>query len=120
MPLLAYWFYPPEVKVNDEVPLWAARELEKLGRLSRNEILLLVFVCFALMMWIFAAEWIEPALAALLVIVLMLWTGVLSWNDITSNKAAWNTFAWFATWWRWPTASPPPVLSPGWVKKAAR
>ncbi len=78
MPLLAYWFYPPEVKVNNEVPLWAARELEKLGKLSRNEILLLVFVCFALMMWIFAADWIEPALAALLVIVLMLWTGVLS------------------------------------------
>ena len=66
MPLLAYWFYPPEVKVNNEVPLWAARELEKLGKLSRNEILLLVFVCFALMMWIFAADWIEPALAALL------------------------------------------------------
>ena len=65
-------------KINNEVPLWAARELEKLGKLSRNEILLLVFVCFALMMWIFAADWIEPALAALLVIVLMLWTGVLS------------------------------------------
>ena len=97
MPLLAYWFYPPEVKVNNEVPLWAARELEKLGKLSRNEILLLVFVCFALMMWIFAADWIEPALAALLVIVLMLWTGVLSWSDITNNKAAWNTFVWFAT-----------------------
>ncbi|HHE7203998.1 TPA: DASS family sodium-coupled anion symporter [Klebsiella pneumoniae] len=43
MPLLAYWFYPPEVKVNNEVPLWAARELEKLGKLSRNEILLLAF-----------------------------------------------------------------------------
>ena len=97
MPLLAYWFYPPEVKVNNEVPLWAARKLEKLGKLSRNEILLLVFVCFALMMWIFAADWIEPALAALLVIVLMLWTGVLSWSDITNNKAAWNTFVWFAT-----------------------
>ncbi len=97
MPLLAYWFYPPEVKVNNEVPLWAARELEKLGKLSRNEILLLVFVCFALMMWIFAADWIEPSLAALLVIVLMLWTGVLSWSDITNNKAAWNTFVWFAT-----------------------
>jgi L-tartrate/succinate antiporter len=27
----------------------------------------------------------------------MLWTGVLEWNDITSNKAAWNTFVWFAT-----------------------
>ncbi|PKH22666.1 anion permease [Enterobacterales bacterium CwR94] len=97
MPLMAYWLYPPEVKVNDEVPRWASSELEKLGKLSRNEILLLVFVVCALMMWIFATAWIEPAMAALLVIVLMLWTGVLNWNDITSNKAAWNTFAWFAT-----------------------
>ena len=97
MPLLAFWFYPPEVKVNDEVPRWASSELEKLGRLSRHEILLLVFVCCALLMWIFATAWIEPAMAALLVVVLMLWTGVLNWSDITSNKPAWNTFAWFAT-----------------------
>lgn len=120
MPLLAYWFYPPEVKVNNEVPLWAARELEKLGKLSRNEILLLVFVCFALMMWIFAADWIEPALAALLVIVMMLWTGVLSSSDITNNKAAWNTFVWFATLVALADGLPPPALSPGWVKRAAR
>jgi len=97
MPLLAYWLYPPEVKVNEQVPKWAAGELKKLGRMSRNEILLLCFVCCALLMWIFAAAWIAPAMAALLVVVLMLWTGVLSWNDITSNKPAWNTFAWFAT-----------------------
>jgi len=97
MPLLAYWLYPPEVKINDEVPRWASRELEKLGKLSRNEILLLLFVCAALVMWIFAASWIEPAMAAMLVVTLMLWTGVLEWNDITSNKPAWNTFVWFAT-----------------------
>ncbi|WP_426784771.1 anion permease (plasmid) [Rahnella variigena] len=97
MPLLAYWFYPPEVKINDEVPRWATAELAKLGKMSRHEILLLVFVCCALAMWIFAASFIEPAMAALLVVVLMLWTGVLNWNDITSNKPAWNTFAWFAT-----------------------
>ena len=97
MPLLAYWLYPPEVKVNDEVPRWATAELQKLGKLSRNEILLLIFVVCALLMWIFATAWIEPAMAALLIIILMLWTGVLNWSDITSNKAAWNTFAWFAT-----------------------
>ncbi|MDR3433973.1 MAG: anion permease [Rouxiella aceris] len=97
MPLLAYWLYPPEVKINDEVPRWASAELLKLGKLTRNEILLLIFVCSALLMWIFAADWIEPALAALLVVTLMLWTGVLNWNDITSNKPAWNTFVWFAT-----------------------
>ncbi|MEA9391320.1 anion permease [Acerihabitans sp. TG2] len=97
MPLLVYWIYPPEIKINDEVPRWASEELGKLGRLSRNEILLLVFVFCALAMWIFAAQWIEPALAALLVVTLMLWTGVLEWSDISNNKAAWNTFVWFAT-----------------------
>ena len=50
MPLLAYWLYPPEVKINDEVPRWAKSELDKLGKLSRNEILLLIFVCSALLM----------------------------------------------------------------------
>lgn len=119
MPLLAYWFYPPEVKVNNEVPLWATRELEKLGKLSRNEILLLVFVCCALLMWIFAAAWIEPAMAALLIVGLMLWTGVLEWNDITGNKAARTPSCGSPPWWRWRTASPPPALSAGWVKKAA-
>ena len=118
MPLLAYWFYPPEVKVNNEVPLWAARELEKLGKLSRNEILLLVFVCFALMMWIFAADWIEPALAALLVIVLMLWTGVLG-GAISPTTKRHGT----------PLSGSPPValadgllhrLYRGWVKRAER
>lgn len=97
MPLLVYIFYPPEVKLNDEVPRWATEELAKLGRLSRNEILLLIFVVCALIMWIFAASFIEPAMAALLIIGLMLWTGVLEWSDITGNKAAWNTFVWFAT-----------------------
>jgi L-tartrate/succinate antiporter len=31
------------------------------------------------------------------VISLMLVFGVVTWDDITSNKAAWNTLAWFAT-----------------------
>jgi L-tartrate/succinate antiporter len=61
-------------------------------------------------MWIFAAAWIEPAMAALLIVGLMLWTGVLEWNDITGNKAAWNTFVWFATWLLWQMVSLPPAL----------
>ena len=33
----------------------------------------------------------------ILVIVLMLLLKVINWNDALGNKAAWNTFAWFAT-----------------------
>ncbi|WP_406705570.1 DASS family sodium-coupled anion symporter [Sodalis sp.] len=97
LPLLAYWLYPPGVKENAEVPRWAESELAKLGKLSRKEILLLVFVCMALLCWIFATAFIEPAVAGLMVVVLMLLSGVLDWSDITGNKPAWNTFVWFAT-----------------------
>lgn len=97
LPLLAYWLYPPGVKENAEVPRWAESELAKLGKLSRKEILLLVFVCMALLCWVFATAFIEPAVAGLMVVVLMLLSGVLDWSDITGNKPAWNTFVWFAT-----------------------
>lgn len=97
MPLLVYLIYPPQIKHNEDVPRWAERELRNLGSLSRKEIMLLALVIFALVLWIFAAHWIAPALAALLVIVLMLLSGVLAWSDITGNKAAWNSFVWFAT-----------------------
>ncbi|KAA6405995.1 DASS family sodium-coupled anion symporter [Candidatus Tokpelaia sp.] len=97
MPLLVYWIYPPGVKYNEEVPRWAEQQLQALGSLSRKEILLLALVILALVLWIFATNWLVPAMAALLVIVLMLISGVLEWEDITGNKAAWNTFIWFAT-----------------------
>lgn len=85
------------MKENAEVPRWAESELAKLGKLSRKEILLLVFVCMALLCWVFATAFIEPAVAGLMVVVLMLLSGVLDWSDITGNKPAWNTFVWFAT-----------------------
>jgi len=97
MPLLVYWIYPPGVKYNEDVPRWAEQKLRDLGALSRQEMLLLGFVILALLLWIFATAWLAPAMAALLVIVLMLISGVLEWSDITGNKAAWNTFIWFAT-----------------------
>jgi L-tartrate/succinate antiporter len=39
----------------------------------------------------------EATTAAIVVISLMLLLKVVSWDDITGNKAAWNTLAWFAT-----------------------
>jgi L-tartrate/succinate antiporter len=97
VPVLAYWFYPPEVKEGAEVSEWAAKELAKLGGLSAKEITLGVLVLLALVMWIFRADEVTPTTAALIIICLMLLTRVVTWDDITKNFAAWNTLAWFAT-----------------------
>ena len=97
VPLLAYWLYPPEIKAGEEIPKWAAGELAKMGGLTRNEILLLVFVLTALLLWVFGADLMNATTVALVVIGLLLITGVIKWSDMTSYKDAWNTLAWFAT-----------------------
>ena len=97
VPLLAYWLYPPEVKEGAEVPKWAANELKKMGPISQREITLGVLVLIALLLWIFGGDIMDATTAALVVISLMLLLKVVTWDDITSNKAAWNTLAWFAT-----------------------
>lgn len=96
-PFLCYVLCPPEIKSGDAIPSWAAEELKKLGKLTGKEILLLVFVVIALLLWIFADKYVAAALVGMLVISAMLICRVISWGDILANKAAWNTFAWFAT-----------------------
>ena len=97
IPLVTYWLYPPEVKAGDAVPKWAGEELAKLGSLTSREITLGLLVLLALGMWIFGGDYINATTAALVVISLMLVFGVVSWDDIVKNSAAWNTLAWFAT-----------------------
>jgi L-tartrate/succinate antiporter len=68
-----------------------------MGPLSRREIMLGILVVIALVLWIFGSDIMEATTAAILVISLMLVLKVVTWDDITANKAAWNTLAWFAT-----------------------
>jgi L-tartrate/succinate antiporter len=97
VPLLGYWIIRPTVKSGTEVPAWAADELKKMGPLSRREILLGVGVVVALVLWIFGGSFINATTVAIAVIALMLVAGVFTWDDVTANKTAWNTLAWFAT-----------------------
>ena len=97
VPLLTYILYPPEVKKGDEVPAWAAKELQTMGGLSRREIELAALVILALGLWIFGGDVINATTVAIAVIVMMVIGRVVSWDDILSNKQAWNTLVWFAT-----------------------
>jgi L-tartrate/succinate antiporter len=97
VPLLTFWIFPPEVREGAEVPAWAGKELEKMGGLTQREITLGVLVVIALLLWIFGGGFMEATTAAITVISLMLLIKVVTWDDITANKAAWNTLAWFAT-----------------------
>ena len=108
VPLLVYVIYPPQVKISKEIPQWAGGELAKMGSISRGEITMIVLVLLALFLWItgsnvlfslpyFGTNFINATTVVLLVIVLMIVTGVVTWEEILANKGAWNVLVWFAT-----------------------
>ena len=96
-PFLAYVFYPPTQKTFPETPKWAAGELEKLGPLTRREITMALVALGALVMWIAGDKIMNATQVAMVAVCLMVILDVISWEDVISYKAAWNTFAWFAT-----------------------
>ena len=89
--------HPPEVKRNDEVAAWAGRELAAMGRLRGAEVGLAALVLAALGFWILGRQLIDATLVAVVVICAMVASGMLSWDDVLSNKSAWNVLVWFAT-----------------------
>jgi L-tartrate/succinate antiporter len=94
LPAVAYWIYPPEVKTSGQVSDWATAQLEKLGPLSRHEIVLAGIVALSLFLWIAGAAYVGAATVAIIAVSLMLITGVVTWGDVASHKRAWTTFAW--------------------------
>ncbi len=98
VPLIAYLVYPPEQKKSPEAPLWAAKELENMGKITSKELTMLGLGILALVLWIFGKQiGINGTVAALTVLCLLVLTNVISWEDVITNKAAINVFIWFAT-----------------------
>lgn len=97
LPLIGYVLYPPEVKGGPEVPAWAATELEKQGQMTPREWLLGLLVVIALSLWIFGGSFIDATTVAIVVVSLMVFLRVVTWDDILANKQAWNTLIWFGT-----------------------
>ena len=97
LPALLYKIYPPEIKEAPKTSEWAREQLRQMGAITRHEATLLVLVTGALVLWIGGAEYIDPAMVAILVVVLMVMFRVIPWNDMIGNAQAWNVLVWFAT-----------------------
>ena len=65
--------------------------------MSRRELILFVLIGSALALWIGATDYIDPALTAVLIVLLMVFSGVVSWDDVIGQKQAWNVLIWFGT-----------------------
>src|SRR5450631_3015879 len=106
MPVISYFIIKPEIKESPEITQWAADELRAMGPLSRSEWIMTGLVLLAMFMWItgsnpdialpgLGANYINPTMVVFVVISLLLITRVVSFADITAEKAAWEVFFYF-------------------------
>ncbi|KAL0418509.1 UNVERIFIED_CONTAM: Dicarboxylate transporter 1, chloroplastic [Sesamum radiatum] len=122
VPLLLYIIYPPTVKSSPDAPKLAKEKLEKMGPMSKNEIimagtLLLTLPDLRLEMeystmilksqcpldaetvglWIFGSVLnVDAVTAAILGLSVLLVTGVVTWKECLAEAVAWDTLTWFA------------------------
>ncbi|SHN49014.1 DASS family sodium-coupled anion symporter [Desulfitobacterium chlororespirans] len=89
-PLIAYKFFPPEIKKFPQAPNWAAEQLKEMGKFSKKEITTLIIFLFALIAWISLDDIFPPAMVAIMAVSAMLLTKVITWEQVIEEKSAWN------------------------------
>ena len=97
MPLVVYIVYPPRLGRTTGMAAWARGQLDEMGRISEREIALAAIVVGTVLLWVFGDRWIDVTLAAFAAVACMLTLGVLNWNDVVRNQAAWSAIVLLAT-----------------------
>lgn len=96
VPLLIYKVFPPEVKYTPAASEFAATELRKMGPTTWQEKLMMsVFILIGLLWMTKDLHGIDSSVVALVGICALLLSGILEWDDLISEKGAWDVFIWY-------------------------
>ncbi|MFB9867069.1 DASS family sodium-coupled anion symporter [Vreelandella sulfidaeris] len=102
MPYMLYLLYPPAVKQTPHATQMARDKLAEMGKLSRNEGIMLFVFLVLLLLWadipgflLGAAFTLNTTTSAFIGLSILLLSGVLTWDDVLQEKNAWDTLLWF-------------------------
>ena len=96
IPRVVMWMSPPEIQKTPEARAFASAELAKMGPMSTAErILALIFVGVCGLWATSGWHKMDITLTALLGCAALLLTGVLTWEDVKTETAAWDIFIWY-------------------------
>jgi DASS family divalent anion:Na+ symporter len=96
VPLLIYRVFPPEIRHTPAASELASEELRRMGRTKWSEwLMLLVFALVAILWMTPKFTGIHYATVALVGICVLLLSGVLEWEDLITERAAWSVFIWY-------------------------
>jgi len=96
LPWLLFKLYPPDITHTPDAARLAQEELTRMGPMRRGEkIMSAVFALVAGLWMTTALHHINYAVVALLGISVLFLSGVLSWDEITGERPAWDVFIWY-------------------------
>ncbi|HEX8845323.1 MAG TPA: DASS family sodium-coupled anion symporter [Pyrinomonadaceae bacterium] len=103
--LIIYRLFPPEIKRTPAAAEFATAELKRMGPMTRAEKMMLIVFALVATLWIIGdqlpwmtGEWlpsIHYSVVALVGICVLLLGGVLDWEDLISERGAWDVFIWY-------------------------
>ena len=101
MPIVLYFLYKPEITKTPDAPQMAREKLHEMGALKKGEKILLGVFALLLLLWAEIPKYafgiqVDATTTTFLGLSLLLLTGVLTWDDVLSEKGAWDTVVWFA------------------------
>lgn len=98
VPYVLYKHFPPTVKETPGATVMAQKRLNAMGRMRRNEWVMVGTFALLLFLWIFGRQLhVHSTVAALLGLAILLATKVLTWEDVLKERGAWDTFIWLST-----------------------
>lgn len=116
VPQLLYRLFTPEIKHTPAATEFARTELQKMGRMKRHEWVLLTVFLVVAVLWLIRGlagflpisstpsnllvavsylSKLDYSIPPLLGVCALLLTGVLNWEDIISERSAWDVFLWY-------------------------
>jgi divalent anion:Na+ symporter, DASS family len=97
LPLVFYWVYPPEMKRSEKGQQIAREKLKQMGKITYNEWVLIFTFAFLIILWSMSGViGLSPTITALIGLIMLLMTDVLTVDDLLSEKSAWDTLIWFS------------------------
>jgi len=96
VPWLVLRINPPEIKRTPEAAAFAASELHAMGSMRVGEKIALGVFLAVCGMWITSPlHRLDITVSAMLGSVALLVSGVLTWEDVKNEHAAWDIFVWY-------------------------
>ena len=96
VPWLLLRLYPPDVRTTPGASRLAQEELDHIGPMRRDEKMMLAVFALVAGLWMTSAfHHIEYTVVALFGVCALFASGVLTWDDITGERAAWDVFLWY-------------------------